>query len=426
MAKKSISSKVSRNRKKSSPSGTRSKTQRKAPTPARKRPSISPPRKRPKSRPTTRPASRPTTRPASRPRPARAGSLSVERESQAAALRTRWERLAGLAALAALYDRLEDMTGIVGGLRERVADLRARGYYFGRGWEEQTATLQEQWGGQREDAVGILEQESEVLGSTAQDVESLLQRASRNPALFDTADSRLNAFERRVNEAERRVTGSFDQTQRDVSLLQREIATATNLLDLLEGASFRLYPQEHGFAACKAEWMPKGNEPIEGILFLTDSRMLFEQRQELVTKKVLFFATEKKLVQELLWQAPVGGIEVLEIQDKKKFLAARKEFLTLRMEGGDGPPEVLLNLRGTDNEEWARLIRRAAEGQFSAEQRDAETSSPQQELAEGETGGAEQASLPTKCPSCHAALPTIYRGMQQITCEYCGTLINIE
>ena len=422
MAKKSISSKVSRSRKKSSSTGTRSKTQRKAPTPARKRPSISPPRKRPTSRPSTRPTSRPT----SRPHPARARSLSVERESQAAALRTRWERLAGLAALAALYDRLEDMTGIVGGLGERVADLRARGYYFGRGWEEQTATLQEQWSEQREDSLGILEQESEVLGSTARDVEGLLQRASRNPALFATADSRLGAFERRVNEAERRVTGSFDQTQRDVSLLQREIARATDLLDLLESASFRLYPQEHGFAACEAEWLPKGNEPIEGILFLTDSRLLFEQRQEIVTKKVLFFATEKKLVQELLWQAPVGGIEVLEIQDKKKFLAARKEFLTLRMEGGDGPPEVLLNLRRTDNEEWARLIRRAGEGQFAAEQRDAEMPSPQQESAEGEAGGAEQAPLPTKCPSCHAALPTIYRGMQQITCEYCGTLINIE
>lgn len=418
MAKKSISSKVSRSRKKSSPTGSRSKAQRKAPTPARKRPLISPSRKRP--------APHPATRPASRPHPARAGSLSVERESQAAALRTRWERVAGLAALAALYDRLEDMTGIVGGLRERVADLRARGYYFGRGWEEQTAALQEQWSGQREDAVGILEQERAVLESTAQDIESLLQRATRNPALFDTADSRLSAFEQRVNEAERRVTGSFDQTQQDVSLLQREIARAADLLDLLESASFRLYPQEHGFAACKAEWLPKGNEPIEGILFLTDSRLLFEQRQKMVTKKVLFIATEKKLVQELLWQAPIGGIEVLEIQDKKKFLAARKEFLTLRMEGGDGPPEVLLNLRGTDNEEWARLIRRAGEGQLAAEQHDAETLSPQQEAAEGKASSEEQAPLPTKCPSCGAALPTIYRGMQQITCEYCGTLINIE
>lgn len=418
MAKKSISSKVSRSRKKSSSTGSRSKTQQKAPTPARKRPSISPSRKRP--------APHPATRPTSRPHPARAGSLSVERESQAAALRTRWERLAGLAALAALYDRLEDMTGVVGGLGERVSDLRARGYYFGRGWEEQTATLQEQWGGQREDAVGILEQERAVLGNTAREVESLLRRASRNPALFDTADSRLGAFERRVDEAERRVTGSFDQTQQDVSLLQREIARATALLDLLESASFRLYPQEHGFAACKAEWLPKGNEPIKGILFLTDSRLLFEQRQEMVTKKVLFIATEKKLVQELLWQAPIGGIEVLEIQDKKKFLAARKEFLTLRMEGGDGPPEVLLNLRGTDNEEWARLIRRAGEGQLAAEQHDAETLSPQQESAEGEAGSEEQAPLPTKCPACGAALPTIYRGMQQITCEYCGTLINIE
>ena len=37
----------------------------------------------------------------------------------------------------------------------------------------------------------------------------------------------------------------------------------------------------------------------------------------------------------------------------------------------------------------------------------------------------DEKELPTKCPSCNAPLPPIYKGMQQVECEYCGTAVNI-
>ncbi len=33
--------------------------------------------------------------------------------------------------------------------------------------------------------------------------------------------------------------------------------------------------------------------------------------------------------------------------------------------------------------------------------------------------------LPTVCPNCSAPLPPIFKGMKQVVCDYCGTIINI-
>ena len=54
--------------------------------------------------------------------------------------------------------------------------------------------------------------------------------------------------------------------------------------------------------AVKALWTRDEQEDKtdpKGILFLTDQRLLFEQREEIATKKVLFVTTERKKVQEL-------------------------------------------------------------------------------------------------------------------------------
>ncbi|MGC9357304.1 MAG: hypothetical protein ACP5GX_05535, partial [Anaerolineae bacterium] len=286
-------------------------------------------------------------------------------------IRSQWERLAGLAALATLHDRLEDIGSTVQGLEGRINDVRARGYAFGRGWEDEAISLRRQWSARSRDATRLLEKERRVLRSAADDAEDLLRRAQRSPALADTAENRLRELERRINEAENRINGSFDQTWNEIRQLESELDRTDFLLENLGSASFRLYPDEHAVAATDAEWMAQGSEPIKGLLFLTDGRLIFEQREEIVTKKFLFIAREKEMVQELLWQAPVGGIEVLAMEDKSGFLKARKELLTLRLEGTDGPPQVILNIKGSDNETWAQLLRRASEGQFEAERFDA-------------------------------------------------------
>jgi hypothetical protein len=339
-------------------------------------------------------------------------------------LQSRWERLAGLASLGAIYDRLEDLNVSVGDLDDRIQSIRARGYPYGRGWEETAYDLQERWHEQYPITSRMVEQERRVLDISARDLNNLMNRAYRNPAIADTVENRLWDFERRINESQRRLEGTFDQTRDGVTTLQRELEAAEFVLDAFDGASFKLYPDESGFAAAPAYWLPRGTDEIEGMLFLTDGRVLFEKREEVATKKFLFITTEKKMEQELLWQGPVGAVEVLDVTDKKRFLG-REELITLRFEQGDGPPEVTLRLEKADNEVWADYLRRAAEGQLEAERFTTPSlEEVHEEVAEAQVVAPDQ-PLPTKCPSCNAQLPTIYKGMRQVTCEYCGTVVPL-
>ncbi|MFP4345056.1 MAG: hypothetical protein ACLFU8_10210 [Anaerolineales bacterium] len=369
------------------------------------------------------------SRPAPSASPSTAQDLRAERQARLSTLSSNWSRVAGTAALTTVLDRMEDVGTRINTLDHRVERLRARGYIFGRGWEDRARTFKRQWPTQQRTATRSLQQERNLLGTSVNDVNNLIDRANRNPSLLDAAEDRIWDLERQVREAEQRVAGAFDQTQNELWSFETELRSVESMLDAFEEAKFQLFPEEHPVAATEAEWLAKGTEPIPGHLFLTEGRLLFEQRQEVATKKFLFITTEKEKVQELLWQGPIGGIEVLETQDEKGFLKARQELLTLRMEGGDAPPQVALNLKGADNDEWARLLRRAREGQFEAERYDSAAPSSaavvEEQVAPVEATTAAEVSVPTKCPSCGAQLPTIYKGMQQVTCDYCGTVVSL-
>ena len=192
----------------------------------------------------------------------------------------------------------------------------------------------------------LLEDQRRVLQNSSREVEQLLQRAARDAGLIGTAESRILGFQQAVTTAETRVKSTFDTTQQESWQIQRELDDALFVLDSLEMRSFDLLPDEHGIAACKAIWTSDPDEP-EGLLFLTDARIIFEQRQEIATKKVLFITTQKKLVQEMLWDSPIGAVDELESEDQKAFLR-RKEMLTLRFNERtrDIPSDVTLQLIG--------------------------------------------------------------------------------
>lgn len=361
----------------------------------------------------------------SRPTMSSTGNQSDELANRMAMVRSDWERVAGMVALASLFDVLENLTTDLDSTDQLVADVRARGYRFGRDWETQLRTLRSRWPQQRSQALRLLESERRVLQSAARDVEMLLQRASRDAGLISTAESRVNDLQFNVSRAEARVRETFDGVEEQTAVLRQEVEGALALLDALDTASFNLLPDEHAVAMCNCTWTSDAQEP-EGRLFLTDSRLIFEQYQKVATKKILFITTEKELVQEKLWESPIGGVEELEIEDKKAFLS-RKEMLTLRFNERtrELPNDIVLQLKDADNETWHSLIRRVKSGQMDSERFGAPA--PQEQLAaqvEAEVTEPEK-ELPTVCPNCNAPLPAIFKGMKQVNCDYCGTTVNL-
>lgn len=369
------------------------------------------------------------SRPASAPAPSPATPSQADtRAQQLASARTRWERLAGLVALSVLFDQLASVTHEVDGLDNEIAQLRARGYRFGRTMEERAATLKSRWPQQKVSANRLLQEQRRVLQSAANETQRLLGQAERNMGLLDTVDSRLWALENQINEAQRNVQSAFSSTEQEIDNLQGEMREARALLDALDSASFDLLPDEHGVAVCKAQWISDNQQP-EGMLFLTDSRLIFEQREERVIKRKLF-SSEKELIREKLWDTPVGAIAELQMEDKKSglFGLGRQELLTLGFveRTRELPSDATLHLKdGATNEAWLTLIRQVKSGKIAADLFGAP--SPQELLAAQTEAEAvvPAAELPTRCPSCNAALPPIYKGMKQVECQYCGTVVNI-
>jgi LSD1 subclass zinc finger protein len=243
--------------------------------------------------------------------------------------------------------------------------------------------------------------------------------------MISNAQSRVSDLERSVRQAETRVQQTFDGVEKQATALEVQIQGAKFVLDSLDSACFHLLPDEHPIAACRSTWTSDREGP-EGLLFLTDARVIFEQRQEVAAKKVLFITTKKELIQNKLWEAPIGSIDDVEIEDQKAFLQ-RREMMTLRFNERtrEVPNDVTVQLRGTTNEEWRTLIRRTKSGEIEGERFGAPP--PKEQLAakvEAEATSPEKA-LPTVCPSCNAPLPAIFRGMKQVRCDYCDAVVNV-
>jgi len=372
-----------------------------------------------RSKPSTMPASRQAT--VSRPTTA-ATDANAQR---LAALQTNWQRVAGMMALTSLFDTLDDVTGNLDTITHRLGDVRARGYRFGRDWEDRVDQLNDRWPGQHSQATRLLQNEQRTFQRASSEVDQLLQRAARNAGLISSAESRIRSLESSARSAETRVRQTFDATTKQLGELQQEVAGAQFVLDAMDGASFELYPDEHAYAACNCTWVSDQQEP-EGLLFLTDARLIFEQRQEIAKRKILFITTEKELIQEKLWESPVGAVVELEAEDEKAFLR-RKEMLTLRFSERtrEIPGDITLQLKGTDNETWRGLIRSAKSGQIETDRFGAPA--PEEQLSAEVTQEAveDEGELPTICPNCNAPLPAIFKGMQQVSCDYCGTTVNV-
>ena len=127
--------------------------------------------------------------------------------------------------------------------------------------------------------------------------------------------SSAKMLEDKVSAAENTLRGMYDELSGQVSELTRRLDEVDYLLKQLSEASFQLLTTEGGVAAVKAVWCKTGKEQKddpEGVLYLTDQRLIFERKENVVTKKVLFVATEKQKLQSLQLECPVALVDKVE------------------------------------------------------------------------------------------------------------------
>mgnify|MGYP001071929970 CR=1 FL=1 len=334
--------------------------------------------------------------------------------------RSDFDQLAAKVKLTSVRDAYASLDSAIVTLPLRVQKIRDRKYAFNRILESQAESFKTQWNLKRGSVLSHLTQESNSLQNLYRPLEirvATLGNPGTTSATHQAVKNEINSFKTRISASERAVTEMFESLKNEVNQVQTQLNQIEKSLELGETASFGFLPTESLVRAVKAVWTrdhDEDKEDPEGFLFLTDQRLLFEQREEVATRKVLFVTTERKKVQNLLFEVPVFSIG--EVKATKQGMLKNEDWLDLEFESGAFARSARLHLDGQDCNIWQRLI-----NQVKARELDFDRA-----IAIDQAAVEKVKSAPVVCPACGGTLSRpVLRGMDTITCDFCGHIIKL-
>ncbi len=313
--------------------------------------------------------------------------------------------------------RITDITNHVTSLPTDITAIRSRGYAFRSFLENKAQVLAQQW----QEAQGRIQQairtESQALRQELDQAEPLMQRlnAQAGNALVQSQvvpmfQSALDTLEAKIDAAENLIEGICSSLEHELQNTRGQLNEINNILDRKEEASFDFLPAESVFLVAEAEWTD-GSDTPNGVLFLTDHRLIFEQKE--TTGKTLGLFGGKN-VQEMKWEIPLNTIESVEAENKG--LLGGKDMLNLTLGAGAPFGKATVEVKGgLDCKFWAQQIRRMRSG----DTHDERAIEPDPELIE------RLRNAPTACHICGGTLPQIVAGQATVTCPYCGVVVRI-
>lgn len=328
------------------------------------------------------------------------------------------------ARLSSVRDNVEDMDTLVNGLRPCVQELRELGYVFGKGFEAKAEGYAAQWNTMRGRILQEIDRQSPLLEQQLGPLEAQLAQVrarATSPNVVQSAVDRLESevetLRSKVNAVESSINGMFDSLQSEAKTFKSAIDQAQEMLKHVAAASFRLLPTEGAVLAVKATYSrdPKmDKDDPQGFLFLTDQRLLFEQNQEVATKKVLFITTEKQKVQKLLLEVPLALLD--QATASKKGLFGHEDHLEMRFKSGVQVPQAWFHLDGQDCNMWQTVIGQACSGGLVSDRAVAVDPEEVRKVK----------AAPSQCPNCGAPVTqVVLRGMDSITCAYCQQVMRL-
>ncbi len=339
------------------------------------------------------------------------------------AIQTRISSLQQAVRLSRTRDSIEDLDTTVRGMQQRIANLRQRGYAFEKELEDQAAAFVQQWEVLNASLAVQIDQQTASLQAALHHIETqfsaaVAQKGNAPTArpMVDGLKASLSVLEDKTSAIEGQIRGMYDAFANQVGITQQHLSDVEWMMLQFAEATFKLLPTESGIMAVKAVWcvqVKESKDDPEGVLYLTDQRLLFEQKQEIATKKVLFITTEKQKIQELKWEIPVATIE--EIKPSKEGLLKNEDHLDLSF--GSGAPIQSAHVHvWQDGTHWLQLLNRAKTKDFDQTRA----------IAIDKAVADKVKALPSQCPSCGGNInQVVLRGQDNVQCEYCGYTIRL-
>lgn len=364
------------------------------------------------------PARRPPIRRAAKATAATA--ITAEVATQIGRIQDKFERLESQAQMEDIFTAVGNIDSKLTQLPFDLEALRDRGYVHSGLLEDRLEAIDDQWDDVRPRVEKALSEQVDRLDRELDKTERQVNRLGKaNVKSVDTAVDRLGS---RIAAARRALDGLYDDIENELNKIEFQLSQVEKVLDLITGSpQIRLLEAEGPLLAVTAEWQQDGDDGPEGILFLTDQRILFEQREEVVTKKRFgLFKAESEMVQKLLVEAQVHEIEEISHKEEGGFLGMGKDDIIELVFAATAPlSRARFHLKGQDSEDWAAMINRVQSGEIDGDRSD-------EYMDELEAANITSASFPAQCPNCFAAVPEQPRGVTSYVCEFCGATIQPE
>ena len=351
---------------------------------------------------------------------ARAASrLTEENRADAERIEAEFESLEKQAQLSSVYDDIGNFDAKLVDYPLQLDALRDRGYVHSGQIEDQIEALDDKWDEIRPRVEKALAEQIERLESEIDETERKVDNM-KNAASVRTAETAVNRLSTQVNGAERAVSNLYDGLETELNQIGYRLNRISGMVKLFEESpEIILLEAEGPLLAVEAEWEQDGDEGPDGYLFLTDQRLLFEQREEVVTKRTFgIFKSESEHIQKLLVEVQTSEIQELEHKEEGGFLGMGKDDI-IEFVFTDSAPltRARFHLDGQDSSMWAEMIKRVQTGDINDDR-------AEEYLDEVEEAEEIAASFPTQCSTCFAAIEPPARGATSVTCEFCGSVIT--
>lgn len=361
--------------------------------------------------------------PSKSPKQAKSTASSSAQQASLRQLQMQFDSLNKRAQLETVYDAIARIDNELTQLPFDLTELRQRGYVHGGLLDDKMDALDKQWDGLRPQVEQALRQQVRQLDRELDQLERRFLRLDRpNNYAIEAAESQLRSARSEISSAQRTVETLYTGIERDIRAVRSTLRAAGQMLDwIVDSAEIELTDAEGPIIATEAIWQHGDEEGMEGILLLTDLRLMFEQVTTTVTNKRLgLFGGDKSSTRRLQVELGADQLEGASVETESGgglFGRGKRETLFVRGSNDADYARLQFRLKSGDEAVWVQLIERVRNGDIDADRDD-------EFVEEAAAAQAAVYNFPTSCPNCFAALPMPKRGDTHLRCEYCGSLVK--
>lgn len=296
----------------------------------------------------------------------------------------------------------------------RITRVRQQKYLFLRHMEKIEASISAEWPHHKSNLLFTTQERKNVIRSRLQKVQQDLatkrQMTNQNIRSLTGINARLADIQLNVTQLQRHIANSIRNMLKSVQNLEKDLVVAESTVNLTTQASYQWKHHETPVLAVKVNDL---DNDVKGIITLTNQRIIFEGKKDVVIKKRLFIVTEKKMVREVIFEKPIGLIHSLT---KGRVGLLKGSGIYVEFKPQSGLSNMKLDTKGHEADWMVRFYNFILSGHADEELEKS-----------GETLDTRQSDPQlVTCQMCGAPYgEEIYKGQTSVKCKYCGAVISL-